>query len=73
MGAYCRHCHGLLTRDEFFWFDNSCMLCEQYRQTGADERQLLVKSPLFAFRMLSFHSRRIRHLLSGFLRSINIV
>jgi hypothetical protein len=49
------------------------MLCEEYKQAASDESQLLVKSPLYAFRALSFYSRRARHRLTGYLRNINNV
>lgn len=73
MGFYCRYCHGRLTRNEFFLFNNSCMLCEEYKHVARDERQLLVKSPLYALRALSFYSRRVRNRVTGYLRNINIV
>ena len=73
MGAYCRHCHALLSRDEFFWFYDSCLHCEKCAQIRAEERQLIIKSPLYIFTEMRFQTRRFRHRLTAYLKRANLV
>lgn len=73
MRIICRYCQAMLSREEYFWFYKSCMSCEVYRQTMADEQTLSVKSPLLAYYTTLFHVRRTRNALSAWLRNIGLV
>ena len=73
MRIICRHCRAQLSRDEYFWFHDSCVPCETYRQVAAEERKVWIKSPLFAFCLTRFQMRPARHAFSSWLRNANIV
>ncbi len=73
MGTHCRHCQAQLSRDEYFWFEDSCCKCEKFRQIVADERAVSIKSPLLAYVAALFFIRRLRHKFTAYLRRANIV
>jgi len=73
MGAYCRHCRALLSRDEYFWFYDSCIHCEKCAQIRASERKIAIKSPLYAWVEIRFQLRRLRHRFTAYLKSLDRV
>jgi len=73
MRKLCRHCRAQLSRDEYFYFYDSCMPCEEYRQTKNDELTLPVKSPLLAFYTMLFMGRRARFKCAAWLRATGLM
>ncbi len=73
METQCRHCQAQLSRDEYFWFDDACLHCERFMQITSEERNLSVKSPLYIFYAMHFHTRRLRHKFSACLRNSNML
>ncbi len=73
MGAYCKHCRALLSRDEYFWFYDSCIHCEKYAQLRVEEREIFIKSPLYVWTEITFQTRRLKHRFAAYLKSQNLV
>ncbi|CAK6500574.1 hypothetical protein PANPA_00318 (plasmid) [Pantoea sp. Nvir] len=73
MGAYCRHCRALLSRDEYFWFNDSCLRCEKWVQIRAEERAIFIKSPLYVWSEMRFQTRKFKHRLTDYLKRLNLV
>jgi len=73
MSILCRHCRAQLSRDEYFCFHDSCMPCENYRQTAAAEQMLAVKLPLLFFYMVLFVGRRARIICAAWLRAASLI
>ena len=68
MGIHCINCGVLLTRDEYFWFNGSCVNCEVCLKILAEEQGLKVKSPLYAYVMSCFWLRWIWYRFTAYMK-----